>query len=49
MSSLYYSQGNGKVESVVKEVKKIFRKCRVSGLDVFLVLFDYCNILFVSV
>lgn len=49
ISSFCYSQFNGKVESVVKEVKKIFLKCKKVGLDVFLVLFDYRNILLVGI
>ena len=42
-SSPSHSQGNGKAESVVKEAKKILRKCKSSGSDAFLALLDHRN------
>ena len=42
-SSPHHSQGNGKAESVVKEAKKILRKCRASGSDAFLALLGHRN------
>ena len=42
-SSPHHSQGNNKAESTVKEAKKILRKCRASGSDVFLALLDHRN------
>jgi len=42
-SSPHHSQGNGQVESAVKEAKKILRKCKSSGSDAFLALLDHRN------
>ena len=42
-SSPHHSQSNGKAESAVKGAKKLLRKCKSSGSDVFLALLNHRN------
>ena len=42
-SSPHHSQSNGKVESAVKQAKKILFKCSKAGLEAFLALLDHRN------
>lgn len=42
-TSPYQHQSNGRVESAVKEAKKILKKSAHSGTDPYLALLAYCN------
>ena len=42
-SSPHYPQSNGKAENAVKEVKRLFSRCRDSGYSEYLALLDFNN------